>query len=36
MDPETERDGRKGKQRMDMFRNPILKGTKNHKITFRD
>ncbi|CAD8140830.1 unnamed protein product [Paramecium pentaurelia] len=36
INPETERAMKKTHQRRDMFQNEILKGKKQHKVTFRD
>ncbi|CAD8151858.1 unnamed protein product [Paramecium pentaurelia] len=36
VNPETERLSKAQKQRLDMFKNEIVKGQKTHKITFRD
>ncbi|CAD8146954.1 unnamed protein product [Paramecium pentaurelia] len=36
INPETERVSKRQNQRLDMFKNEIVKGQKIHKITFRD
>ncbi|CAK84853.1 unnamed protein product (macronuclear) [Paramecium tetraurelia] len=36
INPETERVMKKTHQRRDMFQNEILKGKKQHRVTFRD